>query len=140
MFLLKFFMDPPLWSAGVTVSTPATSALQILHKALVLLIPSHPPLVVFHHPPRVVFPHPSLVVFPHPPLVVFPHPSLVVALQLLLVRSLKLEILNQGSGRKSNASLNSNIGNEPKTKYLYRFGSKKQCPFIWMDFFPFSLN
>ena len=112
-------MDPPLWSAGVTVSTAATSPLQILHKALVLLIPSHPPLVVF----------------PHPPLVVFPHPSLVVALQLLLVRSLKLEILNQRSGRQSNAPLNSNIGNEPKTKYVYRFGSKKQCPFIWMDLF-----
>ena len=109
-------MDPPLWSAGVTVSTPATSPLQILHKAFVLLIPSHPPLVVF------------------------PHPSLVVALQLLLVRSLKLEILKQRSGRQSNAPLNSNIGNEPKTKYLYSFGSKKQCPFIWMDFFPFSLN
>ena len=116
MFLLKFFMDPPLWSAGVTVSTPATSPLQILHKAFVLLIPSHPSLVVF------------------------PHPSLVEALQLLLVRSLKLEILNQRSGRQSNAPLNSNIGNEPKTKYVYRFGSKKQCPFIWMDFFPFSLN
>ena len=103
-------MDPPLWSAGVTVSTPATSPLQILHKAFVLLIPSHPPLVVF------------------------PHPSLVVALQLLLVRSLKLEILNQGSGRKSNASLNSNIGNEPKTKYVFRFGSKKTMP-VYLDGF-----